>query len=347
MICTKCLYPDTKPDLFFDDEGVCSACRAHEAQHDIDWNARLHRLEGILEDNRNGSGYDCIVPSSGGKDSTFQVLTLKAMGANPLAVTATTCHLTDLGRRNIDNLARFATTIEVSPNKVIRAKLNKLGLLTVGDISWPEHAAIFTTPFHVAKQHGIPLIMYGESPQNAYGGPPGTEEAEEMTQRWVTEFGGFNGLRASDMVGQLGIKEEHMVDYLPPDDVKGIRAYFLGQFLRWDSRANAGIAAKAGMKTKYASQYNPWPFENLDNAQTGIHDYFCGLKYGYARAEAQLSVDIRNGILTKKEAEFWIDEPAEDRVPHAYLGVLLEDVLKKIDVSMEEFQITAERYRHA
>jgi hypothetical protein len=41
------------------------------------------------------------------------VLTLiELMGAKPLVVTAVTCHLTPIGRANIDNLARYATTIE-------------------------------------------------------------------------------------------------------------------------------------------------------------------------------------------------------------------------------------------
>ena len=28
--CTRCVMPDSKPDLQFDEEGVCSACRAYE-----------------------------------------------------------------------------------------------------------------------------------------------------------------------------------------------------------------------------------------------------------------------------------------------------------------------------
>ena len=134
-------------------------------------------------------------------DSTYQVLRLLELGAHPTIVTATTCHLTDIGRKNIDSLSRYATTIEVSPNKSIRAKLNRLGLEWTGDISWPEHAAIFSTPFRLAAETGINLIMYGENPQHQYGGPKGTEDAQLMTERWTQEFGGFLGLRPSDFEG--------------------------------------------------------------------------------------------------------------------------------------------------
>ncbi|KKN16257.1 hypothetical protein LCGC14_0977660, partial [marine sediment metagenome] len=59
----------------------------------------------ILKSGKNDSGYDCIVPSSGGKDSHWQVLKLIELGVRPLVVTASTCHLTEIGRKNIDNLA--------------------------------------------------------------------------------------------------------------------------------------------------------------------------------------------------------------------------------------------------
>ena len=43
--CARCVMPDTKPDLQFDAEGVCSACRAYQARAEIDWTARRAELE--------------------------------------------------------------------------------------------------------------------------------------------------------------------------------------------------------------------------------------------------------------------------------------------------------------
>ena len=166
--CKLCLIPDIRPDTHFED-GVCSACRTYPKRLEIDWVKRRQELLNLLERHKGKREFDCIVPSSGGKDSTWQVLTLIELGAKPLVVTATTCQLTPIGRYNIDNLARYATTLEVSPNKTVRAKLNLLALEMVGDISWPEHVSIFTTPFKIASCMGIPLIFYGESPQNQYG----------------------------------------------------------------------------------------------------------------------------------------------------------------------------------
>jgi hypothetical protein len=99
------------------------------------------------------------------------------LGLNPLCVTSTTCDLSSLGRANIDNLKRLGVDyIEVSPNPLVRAKLNRVGLTQVGDISWPEHVGIFTIPVRAAVQFNVPLIVWGENSQNEYGGPAAAAE---------------------------------------------------------------------------------------------------------------------------------------------------------------------------
>lgn len=344
--CSRCVIPTTRPDTAFTD-GICSACIAYDKRKAIDWAARKRELEAILEHGKNGSGFDCIVPSSGGKDSTWQALTLIEMGARPLVVTASTCHLTPMGRANIDNLARYATTIEVTPNRSVRAKLNRLALELVGDISWPEHIAIHRVPFRVARDLGIPLIFYGECPTEAYGGPPGTDQTREMTQRWVSEFGGFLGLRPQDMVGRQGLTERDMLDYAAPDDAElgehGIKAYFLGQFLPWDSHRNARVAIEHGLTAHKPGPANWWAAENLDNWQTCAHDAGMYRKFGYGRGCAQISVDIRAGIVTRDAAMAWLRD--HDGVfPSSYAGVSLEDGLAHLGMTEKELFAVLNRF---
>lgn len=337
--CKLCLYPQGKPDLAFDAEGVCSACRNYANRPQIDWEQREAELVAILDlSRREARGpYDCIVPSSGGKDSHYQVLKLIELGARPLVVTASTCLLTPVGRLNIENLKRYATTIEVSPQRRVRRQLCRLGLELVGDISWPEHATIFTVPLRMAKAMGIPLVFYGENPQAEYGGPIGAEQARGMTERWVSEFGGFLGLRANDFIGREGITEADMAPYQPLQDFAGLEVYFLGQFLPWDSRENAHAASAAGF---YAPVPPPcdaslWNFENLDNAMTGLHDHGMYRKYGYGRFAAQASHDIRRGEMTREKAlqrARW----AEGRFPEKYANVLLREVLECVKMTREQ-----------
>ena len=336
--CSRCLMPSTRPDTDFVD-GLCTACHYHDIQQFLDWDARRNDLHYLFERQKpNGSGFDCIVASSGGKDSTSQVLRLIELGYRPLVVTATTCMLTKLGRYNIDNLKRYAPTIEVTPNQDVRAKLNYLGLTLVGDISWPEHVAIFTTPIRMAVSLGIPLVFYGENPQAAYGGPMGSQEAQQLTRRWVSEFGGFLGLRPSDMIGKSGITAKDMAEYTFPDDKQlkkaKVEAHFLGHYLGpWDGHENARIAIEAGFKYESPSRANWWAWENLDNAMTGLHDYMMYRKYGYGRACPQLSVDIRFGRITRERA---IEElgDREATFPLYYAGVALTDVCKHLGISV-------------
>ena len=340
--CRTCVMPDTRPDTPFID-GECAACVSYRRRPLIDWGARKAALVALL-DRHDGR---CIVPSSGGKDSTYQVMTLLGLGADVTVVTARTCHLTDIGRRNIDNLARHARTIEVVPNMTVRAKLNRLGLEMVGDISWPEHAAIFSTPFNAALDLRIPLIFYGENPQDQYGGPLGSEEAMQLTMRWRSEFGGFLGLRPADFVGLEGITERDMQDYMVrANQSVPIEAHFLGQYLPWDSHANAEVARHAGMETPAypPSVSNWWNAENLDNAQTGIHDYLMWVKYGFGRGCQQISVDVRSGRVGREHA-LWFVEKFDHVFPEHYCGVSAHDVLAAIGVTRAQFNQICARFQ--
>lgn len=350
--CRLCVIPDTRPDTPFED-GVCSACRSFAKRPKRDWPALEAEFREIMA-NYNplpATVYDCIVASSGGKDSHWQVLKMIEMGYRPLVVTASTCMLTPIGRANIDNLGRYADTIEITPNRAVRAKLNRLGLELVGDISWPEHATIFNTPWKIAQKMGIPIVIYGENPQEAYGGPEGTEEAHQMSQRWVTEFGGFLGLRASDLVGQHGLTADDLQPYrtLPADDTAALRAghfvhaLFLGSFFEWDSERNALVAYEHGMQHQIPCPANWWPYENLDNAMTGIHDHFMYRKYGYGRAAAQISVDVRRGKLTRAEA-LEIVRQRDGVFPWVYAGIHFQAVLKRLQMTEGEFWRLAERF---
>ncbi len=335
--CARCVMPNTRPDTAWVD-GVCSACISYERRPTIDWDERKAELVKLLE-RHDGR---CIVPSSGGKDSTYQVMTLLGLGADVTVVTATTCHLTAMGRANIDNLARHARTIEVTPNQTVRRKLNRLGLELVGDISWPEHCAIFTTPFRMSSALNIPLVFYGENPQNQYGGPLGSEEAKTMTRRWVSEFGGFLGLRAADFEGMEGLTLDDLGDYMLPLGVEP-EAHFLGAFIPWDSWENASVSSKAGFKSSLPSPANWWHFENQDNAQTGIHDHLMFLKFGFGRGCQQISVDVRTGQVPRADALTWV-ERFDGSFPNFYCGVPIEETLDRIGMTRARFDELCEQF---
>lgn len=349
--CTRCVMPDTKPDLKFDKDGVCSACRSYEHRKEIDWDARKKELNIILDKYRDfqGNNWDCIIPVSGGKDSLYQAIKMKQLGMNPLCVTSTTCHLSEIGRRNIENLKKLGFDyVEISPNPQIRKKLNRIGLTQVGDISWPEHVGIFTIPVRAAVQFNVPLLIWGENSQNEYGGPAAASENNILDRRWLEEFGGLLGLRVSDLIGIDGIEKKHLIPYEYPsdEDLKRVKVtgLFLGHYITWDGVTNAIISQAYGIECHPTFvESNFLNYENLDNYQTGIHDYFKFLKFGFGRATDLACVHLRRGRLTREDA-IEIINMHDGKFPWTYLGKPIEEILDHIDMNLDEFIKICDRF---
>ena len=122
--CTTCLFPETKPDLFFNENGVCSACvAASQKDNSIDWSQREKDFNSIIEKYKKSNGeigYDCLIPVSGGKDSTYQAYFMKEVcGLNPLCVCFETTNLSELGQKNLDNISKMGIDV-IYFKKIIR-----------------------------------------------------------------------------------------------------------------------------------------------------------------------------------------------------------------------------------
>jgi N-acetyl sugar amidotransferase len=349
--CTVCFLPSTKPDLHFNENGLCAACISYRDRKVIDWAQRQREFVEIIQRIRttNKGNYDCIVPVSGGKDSTAQVLKVLELGLNPLCVTSTTCDLSDLGRRNIQNIKQLGVDyMEFSPNQAVRAKLNKIGLDQVGDISWPEHVGIFTIPVRAAVQFRVPLIIWGENSQNEYGGPASASSNNVLNRRWLEEFGGLLGLRVSDLTDSYGIRESDLIPYSYPTDEElasvGVTGLFLGHYFPWDGFTNYFLSQAHGFESfGKVIEGSVVDYENIDNHQTGIHDYFKFLKFGFGRATDLVSVSLRRERITRNQGLDLI-KLHDGKYPWTYLDKPLDLILQRIDVTIEEFDAICDRF---
>ena len=343
--------PDTKPDLSFDAEGVCNACRNYENRKAVNWDARKTELKSLLEKYRSkdNSKWDCIVPVSGGKDSTYQVVRMLQLGMNPLCVNARTCDFSKIGRKNLENIKNLGVdVVEFSPNPVVRRKLNRIGLKQVGDISWPEHVGIFTVPVRAAVEYNIPLLIWGENSQHEYGGPAAAVENNTLTRQWLEEFGGLLGLRVSDLVGLEGIEQKHIIPYTYPTDKElarvGVTGIFLGHYLPWDGYSNVLISQAHGFRSLETTvEGSIVPYENIDNYQVGIHDYFKFLKFAFGRATDLACMHLRRGRLTRDDAMELV-RLHDGKFPWTYLGKPLKEVLDPLEMSVEEFVSICDRF---
>ena len=62
IICKTCVYPSSKPHIEFNDDGICSACIAHQKRPKIDWKERELRFKEILNLNKkNNPNYYILV----------------------------------------------------------------------------------------------------------------------------------------------------------------------------------------------------------------------------------------------------------------------------------------------
>jgi hypothetical protein len=150
------------------------------------------------------------------------------------------------------------------------------------------------------------------------------------------------GLRVSDMIGREGIDKKDMIPYFYPtdEDLKRVKVtgLFLGYYLPWDGLTNFLLAQANGFhayeKTVEGSMVN---YENLDNHQTGIHDYFKFLKFGFGRATDIACLHIRRGRISRNDG-LAIAKKNDGYFPWEYLGKTITEILKPLQISLDEFE---------
>ena len=339
--CKRCLYPDTKPQLVFDENGICSACKNHELKEKIDWKSKEKELKEILEKFRSENNYyDCIIPVSGGKDSHFQTYTIKEkFGLNPLVVNFHPLDQTEIGKKNLDNLKKLGVDcIEFSPNPNVYLKLARFGLKKLGDFQWPEHIGIFTVPVQIAVKYKIPLIIWGENPQFEYGQPTDIAIDTILDRKWLEKNGGYflDKIKPQDMI-KHGFELNDIQPYLYPSDEEinqvGITGIFLGSYIKWDIFKQLETVKAIGFQENdepIEGTFNKW--ENLDVYFTVFHDYFKFLKYGFGRATDHASIEIMHGRISREQGLKLVKQ-YEGKIPRKYLKKFLEFA----DMSMDDF----------
>jgi len=340
-LCKNCLFPDSKPQLKFDENGICDACLYSEKKITIDWNQRKQELKNILEKykNKNGNNYDCLIPVSGGKDSTYQTYVIKKeFGLNPLVVNFHPREQTELGKKNLDNLKKLGVDcVEFTTNPDVYKKLAMFGLTELGDPMWPEHIGLFQIPVKFAVNLKIPLLVWGENPMFEYGGPV-TATSPHLDRKWLEDHGGYflDKIKPQQLT-EHGIRKDELIPFIYPDENEikkiGVTGIFLGYYLKWDARKQLETVKNYGFAvSEELSEGTYTNYENLDSHVVPLHDYFKYLKYGYGRATDQASIDIRNNRMTRDEG-LKIVETYEGKIPKKCLKWFLNEY----ELQFEEF----------
>ena len=167
-------------------------------------------------------------------------------------------------------------------------------------------------------------------------------------REWLEEFGGLLGLRVEDLATSYGFSSRDLILYTYPSDSElfkaGTTGLFLGHYFPWDGLSNAIVSGAFGFRAKDQHvEGSPVNYENLDNYQTGIHDYFKYLKYGFGRTTDIVSVHIRRGILTRSQGLEIVRE-IDGNYPHTYLGKSLNEVIAKIGLTTDNFNFICNKF---
>jgi len=335
--CVRCCIPATQEGVKFDEMGVCQACQSSEQKIHIDWVKREKQLRKILEEAKAkaGNNYDCILPISGGKDSTFQMYVLtQVYGMKPLAVTFNHNWYSETGWYNLQNaLEKFNMDhIMFTPNRDLVNRIARRSIDGIGDSCWHCHAGVGAFPLQIAVKFNIPLLIWGESIAESSGRASYDSPVHKFDRDYFTKVSAK--LKPEEMVNEnLSARDLSPFNVPSVEEIEkaGVWGIHLGDYIFWDDeRQTEFIRDNYGWKeTEMEGAYKC--YKSAECIMAGMHDFTCYLKRGYGRSTVQACADVRNGLLTREEG-FELANKFDPVRPEA-----LDYYLKITGLSEEEF----------
>lgn len=305
--CIRCCMPETLEGVSFDEMGICQACQSSEQKIHINWVERENELRRILDEakTKSGNNYDCIVPISGGKDSTFQLHVLvNVYHMKPLAVTFNHNWYSKTGWNNLQNsLEKFNVDhIMFTPNRGLVNRIAKKSLEMIGDSCWHCHAGVGAFPLQIAVRFNIPLLIWGESGSESSGRESYLNKVVKFDREYFTKCSAK--MRPHEMICEYLTGRDLYPFHVPSEeeytssDISGIH---LGDYIFWDDeRQTEFIRDTYGWKeTDMEGTYKG--YKSAECMMPGVHDFTCYLKRGFGRATWHACQDVRNGLLTREE----------------------------------------------
>lgn len=333
--CSRCCLPETMEGISFDRFGICTPCRSSEEKMHINWEERSKNLQGIIDTFRTPTYYDCMLPMSGGKDSTFQAYVLThRYGLEPLAVTHGTNWMSLSGRYNLENcLQQFDLDhIFFLANRRVINAVAKTSLTAIGDACWHCHIGVGTFIIQTALSWKLKLMIWGESIAERDGRGSYLNQSEASVY-YNLEISGK--VKAEDLNAE-NLNETDMSKWYFPEAEKlkhsGLRYLHLGDFIFWDEEKQVEFVVKhfEWMNSQVENAFKG--YKSNECVMAGVHDYTNFIKRGVGRATVQASDDVRRGVITREEG-IELAKQFDTQRPHA-----LDFYLKLTGYTEEQFE---------
>ena len=343
--CTKCIMPNTRPGITFNEEGVCIACQNNERKKTVDWDARYEELKVLCDKyRRKDSGqYDCIIAVSGGKDSHYQVYVMKElMNMNPLLISVEDIFTpTEAGRHNINNISEAfgCNLLSFKPNRRAAKIITRYMFEKYGRPLWYVDRLLYTVPLYYASLLNIPLLVYGENVSYEYGG---VDDKETYSAREQV----FNGVAPDLDLQELidaGIPREELVYLEAPtrEMLNKLDPIYMSYFVEWNAIKNYEFAKTRGFKDlthEWDRTNHIESFNQIDSYGYLLNAWMKYPKYGHAYATDYAARWIRYGMLTREQAVCLAEEK-----DHALDPKIVDDFCAFTGMTISEFYVALEK----
>jgi|TARA_Y100000389_G_C17466398_1_gene526060 N-acetyl sugar amidotransferase len=345
--CNNCIIPDSRPNITIMSDGKCSACHSHLNKKKINWKSRKNKFEKIIKIiKKKKKIYDCLIPVSGGKDSTWQVLKVLSYGLNPLTFTYKPILRTKIGQENLDNLKRIGVHhIDFTVNQNAEKKFLKKVFFKFGAVALPMHMAMWNISYNLAKSFSIPYIIWGENSANEYGGSKTDQKLKNLNTKWIKKYGINFNTTAKNWVGK-DLTEKELAPFIKLKSSRNNKfnpiSIFLGDYFKWDPLETYRVAKKFGFKqNNKGPKTGIYKYADIDDDLISIHHFLKIYKFGFSRDYDNLSLEIRNNRLSREKAislvkKIGFKAPSKDIIKFC----------KLIGISKKEFFKKCEKFRN-
>ena len=350
-ICKRCIQPDSRPGIYFNEDGVCGACLWEDEKKSIDWNSREKELQESEKwaNNTNKGNYDCVIGVSGGKDSTRQVIVARDdLDLDCLLVNCEPEGITNIGRKNIENLKNQGfDVITIRPNPKIMKKLIKYDFYKNLNPVQATEFPLYCSTYVIAEKFQIPLIIQGENPGltlgtslTGVGKNSNSLNANKLQtlSKGIDEYLQIDGVTKKDL-----FFFKYNREILEENNVKGIwLQYFLKE---WSFRGNAEFSKKYGFVYR-DENFDPnsigtfMPFARLDSDMVSVNQMFKQIKFGFGQCMDDACYDLREGRITRDEA-IELVKKYDGKCDQKYI----EQFCEYIEISIDEFWKNVEKFR--
>lgn len=344
--CVRCCMPSSNEGIEFDEMGICRACYSAEQKMHINWVDREKSLRKLLDYHKSlNRDYDCIVPISGGKDSTFQLhVVTKVYGLRALAVTFSHNWFTETGKYNLQNcLEKFNVDhIVFTPNRSLVNRIARQSLVKIGDSCWHCHSGVGAFAMQIAVKFNISLLIWGESAADLSGRSSYFDPVIKFDRDYFTKMSAKVG--PEEIAGDTISARELSPWRLPSvEDIErvGVEGIHLGDYIFWDDERQMEFVRDVYDWREDRVEGTYKGYKSVECIMAGVHDYTKFLKRGFGRGTDHASVDVRAGLLTREEA-FELAKKHDTERPDA-----LDYYLQITGYTEAEFEAVMLKHRHA